>query len=60
MASWLYYFSDFMPMTYSVDAMKRVRIESSWSSTLTHDFVVVVGVAIGVLVLGAITIRRRD
>lgn len=60
MASWLQTFSDYMPMTYSVDAMKRITTETSWSSELTHDFIVVMAVAAGVLVLGAITIRRRD
>lgn len=60
MASWLQAFSDYMPMTYSVDAMKRATSETQWSSELTHDFIIVVSVAIGVLVLGAITIRRRD
>jgi len=60
MASWLQTFSDYMPMTYSVDAMKRVTTETQWSSQLTHDFIIVVAVAIGVLVLGAVTIRRRD
>lgn len=60
MASWLQTFSDYMPMTYSVDAMKRVTTEAEWSAELTHDLIIVVAVAIGVLVLGAVTIRRRD
>lgn len=60
MATALQKFSDFMPMTYSVDAMKHITVETTWSTTITHDFIVVVLCAVGALVLGAITIRRRD
>jgi ABC-2 type transport system permease protein len=60
MSTWLQTFSDYMPMTYSVDAMKRITTTSSWSNDLTRDFIIVIAFAVGALVLGAITIRRRD
>lgn len=60
MASLVDHFSDIMPMTYNVDAMQHVILEPHWTSALTHDFLVVIGYAVGVLILGAITIRRHD
>lgn len=60
MAKLLRWFADIMPMTYSVDAMKYVAAHSGWSSTLTKDLAIVISVALGVLILGAITIRRHD
>lgn len=60
MAKGLQWFSDIMPMSYSVDAMKQITTHSTWTGTLWRDFVVVVAIALGVLVLGSITIRRQD
>jgi ABC-2 type transport system permease protein len=60
MATWLQTISDYLPMTYSVDAMKRITHETAWSADLTRDFMIVLMCAFGVLVLGAITIRRQD
>jgi len=54
------WFADVMPMTYSVDALKQITLHSGWSGTLARDFAVVTGYALAVLVLGAVTIRRRD
>ena len=60
MAKLLRWFADVMPMSYSVDAMKYVTSHAAWSQTLTKDFTIVIAVAFGVLILGAITIRRQD
>lgn len=60
MAKPLQWFADAMPMTYSVDAMKRLTLNAAWDSTVTRDFIIVIAVAVGVLILGSITIRRQD
>lgn len=60
MAKLLQWFADIMPMTYSVDAMQYITLHAGWNHTLTKDFLIVLAVALGVLVLGAITIRRHD
>jgi ABC-2 type transport system permease protein len=60
MAKLLQWFADIMPMTYSVDAMQHIASVSGWSATLTKDFAIVVAYALGVLLLGAITIRRHE
>ena len=60
MAQPLQWFSDVMPLTYSVDAMKQVTNYSTWTSALTGDLLIVVGFAIAALILGSITIRRQE
>jgi ABC-2 type transport system permease protein len=60
LAKGLRWFAEAMPMSYSVDAMKQIASHSTWTGTLVRDFVVVVAIAIGVLVLGSVTIRRQD
>ncbi len=60
MARALQWFADCMPLTYSVDAMKQVTTHASWTTTLTRDLVVVVGVGIVVLAFGSATIRRQE
>jgi len=60
MAEPLQWFANVMPLTYSVDAMKQITLYSGWGATLIHDFAVVIGIALAVLVLGSITIRRQD
>jgi ABC-2 type transport system permease protein len=60
MAKLLRWFSDIMPLTYSVDAMKQVTVHSQWTSTLTRDLVVVICFAIAALILGSATIRRQE
>jgi ABC-2 type transport system permease protein len=60
MARPLQWFADVMPLTYSVDAMKRVTIESSWTATHSRDLIVVLAFALAALVLGSITIRRQQ
>lgn len=60
MAKLLRWFADIMPMTYSVDAMQHIAVVSGWDSTLTKDFGIVIAIALGVLILGAVTIRRHE
>jgi ABC-2 type transport system permease protein len=51
--------SDVLPLSYAVDAMQRLTVESSISSATTADLVVVAAFAVVVLMLGAATLRRR-
>lgn len=60
MAKPLQWFSDVMPLTYSVDALKQITMNSSWTSTLTRDLLIVVGYGVAALILGSITIRRKE
>jgi ABC-2 type transport system permease protein len=60
MAKPLQWFSDVMPLTYSVDAMKQVTTHPVWTSTLTKDLIVVALFGIAALVLGSATIRRQE
>jgi ABC-2 type transport system permease protein len=60
MAKVLQWLADVFPVTYSVDAMRQVTINTRWTSTLTRDLLVVVSYAIVALVLGSVTIRRQD
>jgi len=60
MAKLLQWFSDIMPLTYSVDAMKQVTFQAGWGSYLIRDLLVVAGFGIAALLLGALTIRRQE
>jgi ABC-2 type transport system permease protein len=60
MAQPLQWFSDVMPLTYSVDAMKQVTNYSTWTSALTGDLLIVVGFVIAALIFGSVTIRRQE
>lgn len=60
MAKLLQWLADVFPMTYSVDAMRRVTLFAHWSGSLTRDMLVVVGYGVAALILGSITIRRQE
>ena len=60
MAKVLQWFSDIMPLTYSVDAMKQITTHSVWTATLSKDLIIVVSFGVAALVLGSITIRRQE
>lgn len=60
MAVGLQWLSDVMPMSYSVDAMQQIATHTGWTGALWRDLAVVAAVAIGVLMLGSVTIRRQD
>lgn len=53
-------FSDIMPLTYSVDAMKQIINNPSWTSDLTKDLLIVGILGLAALILGSVTIRRSD
>jgi ABC-2 type transport system permease protein len=59
MAKPLQWFADIMPLSYSVDAMKQVTLNSSWTGILTSDLIVVACFAVVALILGSVTIRRQ-
>ncbi len=60
MADVLQWFANIMPLTYSVDAMKQVTLYADWTSALTGDLITVGCFAVGALLLGSLTIRRRE
>ncbi|HTE22093.1 MAG TPA: ABC transporter permease [Candidatus Limnocylindria bacterium] len=60
MARPLQWLANVLPMTYSVDAMKQVTLHTGWTSEFLQDVAIVSVYVIGVLVLGALTIRRQE
>jgi len=52
--------SDFLPLTYSSDLMKRIATSSGWSGDHTKDLLIIFGFIVGFLLIGALTIRRQD
>jgi ABC-2 type transport system permease protein len=60
MAGWLEAISTAMPLTYVIEALDQVGRYSDVTSTLTKDFVILVGAAVACLVLAAATLRRRS
>lgn len=60
MVGWLKAISDFLPLTYSVDAMKQAAQYSHWTADLTKDLAIVVGCGLVALLLGAVTIKRQE
>jgi ABC-2 type transport system permease protein len=59
MAEWLQAVSAVMPFTYAFDALSRAASTESLGARFWIDVVVVVGVTLLALVLGAATLRRR-
>lgn len=59
MARVLEVISDYLPMTYAYDALTRVANGNGLDGRLALDIAVLVGSALGALVLGAATLRRR-
>lgn len=60
MAIGLRWFSDVMPLTYSVRAMQHITGNAAWDRALTTDLLIVLGCAVVALLAGSITIRRQD
>lgn len=60
MATALQWFADIVPLTYSVDAMRQVTIQTGWTYTHSKDLIIVAAFTAAALVLGSITIRRRE
>jgi len=59
MARWLEVISYALPLTYAYDALQRASEPGSLGAGMAVDIAVVVGVTIGALGLGALTLRRR-
>ncbi len=55
----LRWISDALPLSYAVDGMSRLRVDSGLSGQIGRDLVVVGGCAVVALALGAATLRRR-
>ncbi len=51
--------SDVMPLTYAFDALQRATVDGELGARGVADVVVVVGVTLLALALGAVTLRRR-
>lgn len=60
MAKPLQWFADIMPLTYSVDSLKQITINTNWTSTLTRDLIIVACFVVAALILGSMTIRRKE
>jgi ABC-2 type transport system permease protein len=59
MAEWLQWISALLPMTYAYDALARAAEDTSLGWRFALDIVVLVGVTLLALSLGAATLRRR-
>ncbi|GAA2424686.1 ABC transporter permease [Actinomadura vinacea] len=59
MASWLEAISDVLPLSYAVDGMRRVTVETGFSGALALDVAVIAACTLLALLLGAATLRRR-
>jgi len=59
MAEWLQWVSALMPFTYAYDALARAASDAPLGARFVLDVVVVVGVTVLALGLGAATLRRR-
>ncbi len=59
MASFLRYFSDVMPITYVVEAMKEIKTHTAWTGNLSFDVAVIVGFVMVALILGAYSLKPR-
>lgn len=60
MAPLLQGFSDILPLTYSVEAMKQITQYSGWTRDLVHDLIIIGLFAIAALIAGAATLRRTS
>lgn len=60
MAGWLQAISDVMPMSYAVEALNQVSINSNITATLIKDVSIVAACAVVALILAAATLRRRS
>ncbi|MQA07021.1 MAG: ABC transporter permease subunit [Pseudonocardiaceae bacterium] len=59
MGSVLDWLSNFMPLSYAVEALNQVTSSAEVDGTLVRDLIIVGGCAIVALMLGAATLRRR-
>jgi len=54
-----YWISDVLPLTYAVDAMLQLSQYPDPTAQMWRDIAVVIGFTVGLLVLGAATLRRQ-
>jgi len=60
MTSVFYHISDWLPLTYSTDLLKRIANNASWNNDATKDLLIIIGFILAFLILGALTIRRQE
>lgn len=51
--------ADALPLTYSVQAMQHLQVQGNLDTPFPKDVTIVVGFTVGLLFLGAATLRRR-
>jgi ABC-2 type transport system permease protein len=51
--------SDWLPLSYAVDAMGELSRSTTFSSTVARDVIIVAACAVAALAIGAATLRRR-
>ncbi|MGB3186987.1 MAG: ABC transporter permease [Ornithinimicrobium sp.] len=56
----LHAISAVLPLSYSVDAINDVTADPTWTADLTLNALIVTAFALGALILGAATLRRRS
>ncbi len=59
MAAWLEAISNVLPLTYAYDALARATAPGDLGTRFAVDVIVIVGVTLGALGLGAASMRRR-
>ncbi len=59
MAGWLEAISRVVPLTYAFDALARATRPADLGGAMVADVLVVIGVAVAALGLGAVTLKRR-
>lgn len=59
MADWLYKISDFLPLTYAVEAISRVLKYDTVDDDFWKHVTIIVATAVILLVIGSLTLRRK-
>lgn len=59
MADWLKVISDFLPLTYAVEAINRVLRFDTVDGDFWKHVAIVIATAIGLLIIGSLTLRRQ-
>lgn len=60
MVGWLETISDYLPVTYAVQAMQEVARHDEPTQSMWNSVIIVALVSLGCLALGAVTLRRRS
>jgi ABC-2 type transport system permease protein len=55
----LHWFSDVLPLSYAVDAMRTITVDANGTADVLGDVVVVLVFVVALIGLGAATLRRR-